>query len=894
MDQKNIKELSSTGRHQECLEICHFCIENNPKNPLAWKYAGKSLSALGEYEKAKHYLINAHNLDSLDPEVVKDLGNIFNALKDDLQAIKFYKAALSIDPNYAPALNNLGLIEQRKGNLIEAEQLIRKARDIDKSFALYHMNLGSIYKDLGNLKKALSFTLKSLEINPSNAKVHMNLGGIYKDLNNLDKALWHTLKSLELHPKNPDAYINLAGIYQDLGNLDEALASTLSSIELNPNNSYTYMNLGALYRCLGNVEDALSATLRSIELNPNNPDAYINLAGIYTDLGNPSQALGTTFKLLELNPKNSDAYVKLGSIYNDLGNSDQAIKYTLKSIELKPENHTAHMNLGAFYKLQGNLDKALSSTLRSLDYYPDNPPALKNIKAIMDLITPNYSNSEDIHKSYELLLNQTNVSHRKLTRIFLQAYLPIICAAATSDPIISDDNSAFQILSTDWKFRKSLSLMIAAHSDAERFLTSLRKELLLLAVESGEIPQPLKLLTESLAIQCFLNEYIYCTSERENEYLEKLIDMAKSSQKSTDQYLAIICCYRPMYTSNLKPELILNYKNSGDESKEFIATLFHEPLEEQKIQASLKVITTVTDSISANVRKMYEENPYPRFRHADYTENKLTTPIFEAIREESTKRDLTCSIELSSHNAHPKVLIAGCGTGNQVIKASRYKNAQITAIDLSSSSLAYAIRKAREYNMNNTNFAQMDLLNISELDEMFDVIKCSGVLHHMKDPIQGLSTLVQQLKPNGYIKLGLYSEIARKVVVNAKNTIQTLGIKSTPQGIRDFRKKIQNGEIPELSLLPQFGSDFYSLSECRDLCFHIQEHRFTIEQIKALIHDSGLTFCGFMLPSQARYLYHEEYPDDSNMTSLDNWNEFEKKYPSTFSAMYQFWAQKRF
>ena len=59
----------------------------------------------------------------------------------------------------------------------------------------------------------------------------------------------------------------------------------------------------------------------------------------------------------------------------------------------------------------------------------------------------------------------------------------------------------------------------------------------------------------------------------------------------------------------------------------------------------------------------------------------------------------------------------------------------------------------------------MDLLSVSDLGVLFDVIECSGVLHHMEQPADGLSALVQQLKPGGYIKLGLYSEIARKVIV---------------------------------------------------------------------------------------------------------------------------------
>ena len=56
----------------------------------------------------------------------------------------------------------------------------------------------------------------------------------------------------------------------------------------------------------------------------------------------------------------------------------------------------------------------------------------------------------------------------------------------------------------------------------------------------------------------------------------------------------------------------------------------------------------------------------------------------------------------------------------------------------------------------------MDILEVTLLETKFDIIESSGVLHHMNDPSQGLKALVGVLKNNGFLKLGLYSELARK------------------------------------------------------------------------------------------------------------------------------------
>ena len=89
---------------------------------------------------------------------------------------------------------------------------------------------------------------------------------------------------------------------------------------------------------------------------------------------------------------------------------------------------------------------------------------------------------------------------------------------------------------------------------------------------------------------------------------------------------------------------------------------------------------------------------------------------------------------------------------------SAYKDSKIYAVDLSSESLAYAIRKAKEKNIKNINFYHLDLLDLELLNKKFDIIISTGCLHHMEKPEDGLESLVNVLKPQGLIYLGLYSK----------------------------------------------------------------------------------------------------------------------------------------
>ena len=87
-------------------------------------------------------------------------------------------------------------------------------------------------------------------------------------------------------------------------------------------------------------------------------------------------------------------------------------------------------------------------------------------------------------------------------------------------------------------------------------------------------------------------------------------------------------------------------------------------------------------------------------------------------------------------------------------------------------------------------------------------------------------------------------------------------------------------------------TDFYSLSELRDLIFHVQEHRFTAIKIKDCLNSLQLSFLGFEDKS-IRSKLREHFGGDLDHRNLEAWHELEAAAPETFAGMYQFWCQKK-
>ena len=239
----------------------------------------------------------------------------------------------------------------------------------------------------------------------------------------------------------------------------------------------------------------------------------------------------------------------------------------------------------------------------------------------------------------------------------------------------------------------------------------------------------------------------------------------------------------------------------------------------------------------------------------------------------------------------PFILVAGCGTGQHSIgTASRFLNCDVTAVDLSLSSLAYAQRKSNELGLGNLKYLQADILHLHQMGREFDIIESAGVLHHMDEPMAGWKVLVDLLKPGGLMKIGLYSELARHHIVEIRKEITAMSVGTSEADIRKFRQSLAESNEETHQLLTT-SNDFFSLSMLRDLIFHVQEHRFTLPQVKNCLDELGLKFCGFEVQGiDSRF--REFHGDASDISDLLLWHQFEKRNPQTFSGMYQFWCQK--
>jgi len=481
------------------------------------------------------------------------------------------------------------------------------------------------------------------------------------------------------------------------------------------------------------------------------------------------------------------------------------------------------------------------------------------------------------------------VSHQTLGLISVQQLKLKYGIGAETKP--ADGESLLLFLAQDGLLLATLEKTLNTDQEFEGFLRKLRRFLLFQCRANESLFRRLLRLTAALAQQCFNNEYIFIEEDDERITADEIeAECCRGLQydmvKSNEVLLLVLGMYRSLAQLPLADHIAKVPLDAFSETvRPAIVRMIHEPLEEKRLCLDIPSFGAVTSPTSKAVGAQYEENPYPRWF-------SLRGP-FSSLETKLKKIRQGFSWPASFLKETFQILVPGCGTGQQPLSiAAGNPDAIVLAIDLSKSSLAYGKRIADCLKLNNVTFLHGDLLEIPKLNRSFHHIDCVGVLHHMKDPLTGWRILAQAVLPGGTLHIGVYSRIARLQVEFMRCEIRRLGLKPTVEDMKTLRQQTltKREYRPFLAALNSPG--FYGLSSFRDLFFHVQECSHTLSEIGQLLDSLNLEFLGFKLRSPLlRAKYREQFPDDPNMSSFDNWRRFEGSYAGS-AMLFDFWVRK--
>jgi len=623
---------------------------------------------------------------------------------------------------------------------------------------------------------------------------------------------------------------------------------------------------------------------QALELVANDGDCLNLLARIELERGHLTSAEQAIYQALNQAPENGGYWYSAGHValaQQDFSKAKGAFK---NAIKYAPKETRAEVSLAYTLVQDGKLVEAFQQYRELAKTQGHDLHIQSQVVDLASQIQADY---------YDIELEQDLLSFFKWDKVNLNQLGTLVCSLLEHKFNLNQNGSA-----TDFDGIAQCPLMLAALRHTlikseilEKLIMSLRHELLSHSTKQGQLSKGYIPLCQAIAQYGLRNEYILPATQAENDMiavLENVINTALNQFGCTaldvSGALLLVSMYQP-WQGLEQYEKLMSFDTQNWPEETYLLKHWYD--EFRTIESfSFESITPIPLASNNNVKNQYENFPYPRWLTLDYKKN-INYGV--ALRHEFPHANIPGYLfeeELS-------ILIAGCGTGRHAINVAKHFNSvNVLAVDISHNSLAYAKYMASKLNVNNIDFKLCDLTKLGTIETKFSIIECSGVLHHIRHYKKALNNLLNNLKPNGLIKLSLYSKRTREPVTQVRNIFKHENIQSEQHKIKVTRHAIMQSNIITKKEGITSSDDFYSMSGTVDMLFHEYEKQYTPIMIKKLCNEFNLTFLGFSnLSHKTKADFKDFNGVKADLLDLNQWDKFEEIHPTTFANMFQFYCQ---
>jgi 2-polyprenyl-3-methyl-5-hydroxy-6-metoxy-1,4-benzoquinol methylase/uncharacterized protein YbaR (Trm112 family) len=238
--------------------------------------------------------------------------------------------------------------------------------------------------------------------------------------------------------------------------------------------------------------------------------------------------------------------------------------------------------------------------------------------------------------------------------------------------------------------------------------------------------------------------------------------------------------------------------------------------EQYPVPGGIPDLRIPSDARTENVRAFYARAPFPGYPPRD---------SLPALRARAAGSEFARRLD-ESIPGDAIVLDLGCGTGQlSLFLASADRT--VVGADLARPSLELARQAGNRYGLDGVYFLETDLRAPGLRREAFDVVICTGVLHHTPDPRASFASLARLVRPGGVLVVGLYNAYARLPLRLRRGVARLTRFRWIPWDpvLRDRRPQPERRE-----------------AWLRDQYRHVEEHRHTLREVQTWFRENGVEY----------------------------------------------------
>lgn len=283
--------LAKAGKLDEAKRLYGQVLSAEPGN----KKAKKALKALTGNSKA-----------TLSPADFDRVATLVNSGKLDAARADINKLC-RLHPQQ-PALHNLrGVVLSRLAEPEHAVEAYKAALSLEPAFSEALNNLATAFTDLKHYKEALGCYQELVNRGEADAEVYANLARALKGAGQADNALEALRRALQLNPLYTDAFNDLGNVLNDMGKHDDAVKAYESALTLEPTHRKALLNLSRSLSGMNKHNDALMGYQELLDLDPKNEAALGGASNALLAMGREQEAIEYLQQLLQVQPDDRTA-----------------------------------------------------------------------------------------------------------------------------------------------------------------------------------------------------------------------------------------------------------------------------------------------------------------------------------------------------------------------------------------------------------------------------------------------------------------------------------------------------------------------------------------------------------------------------------------------------------
>ena len=360
----------------------------------------------GKYIEAARFYRGILQVQPLNSDANHNLGLLVLDQGDAFNALSFFENALKANPtiekywvDYIKALIQGKKYEQALSVLKKVRSKGLSSRPLDALRAhLNSLRKGERFCD--NKTARESFRVKHGRKNTSGKKKKLktekktqkNIGLFKKETQGLidsfqNKKFEETERLARAitkkWPSDPFAWKILGAVLGKTDRVEEALNVNAQVVNLAPDDAEAHYNLGLILKILRRSTQAETSLKKAIALNPFFTEAFYNLGNVLKEQKRLNDAEAAYTRAIELEPSYYEAHFNLGNTLRELGWLEAAERSYLRTIKWKGDFADAHYNLGATAQQLGKLEEAKKGYSQAISIRSNYPEAFNNLGTIL-------------------------------------------------------------------------------------------------------------------------------------------------------------------------------------------------------------------------------------------------------------------------------------------------------------------------------------------------------------------------------------------------------------------------------------------------------------------------------------------------------------------------------